>query len=440
MLSVWPKQPRLKLPRTWSYDGKTDRLAPGPLPLVRLARPRAAAGGALRASARRQQLRRSLTRPVRSSRLPASYTALAERPRRRDIVRAGNRRGDRRWQAGRTVGSGWRLRARPCSRSRCFAGTALAAAPSATTGPTTAVGSTDGDRDRHRRSGRSGDDVGRRVRDLDVVRVEDHRQERGLRHGRGRRLRRADRASSRARPTTIASSRSNGAGTSHGTDAVFTTTVPPDVTTGAASGDHRVRGDAERDRRPEQPRHHLLLRVRDVDELRDEDDGEERRLGDERAVRIGRRLRSADRPRLPLPHRRLERRRHDAPARTRRSRRARRPTVVTADATSVTPTSATLRRLGDTERPLDHTLVRVRHDDGLRHEDVVGERRLGHRAPSSVSSTVKNLKARDDLSLPAGRAELEREDVRRRQDVLDRRCTVGADRRGAGRRVPTPAL
>jgi hypothetical protein len=29
VLSVWPKQPRLKLPRTWSFDGKKDRLAPG---------------------------------------------------------------------------------------------------------------------------------------------------------------------------------------------------------------------------------------------------------------------------------------------------------------------------------------------------------------------------------------------------------------------------
>ena len=29
MLSVWPKQPRFALPRTWSYEGKHDRLAPG---------------------------------------------------------------------------------------------------------------------------------------------------------------------------------------------------------------------------------------------------------------------------------------------------------------------------------------------------------------------------------------------------------------------------
>jgi hypothetical protein len=29
VLSVWPKQPRLKLPRAWSYDGREARLAPG---------------------------------------------------------------------------------------------------------------------------------------------------------------------------------------------------------------------------------------------------------------------------------------------------------------------------------------------------------------------------------------------------------------------------
>ena len=29
VLSIWPKQPKLALPRTWSYDGKADRLAPG---------------------------------------------------------------------------------------------------------------------------------------------------------------------------------------------------------------------------------------------------------------------------------------------------------------------------------------------------------------------------------------------------------------------------
>ncbi len=29
VLSAWPKQPRLHLPRTWSFEGKPDRLAPG---------------------------------------------------------------------------------------------------------------------------------------------------------------------------------------------------------------------------------------------------------------------------------------------------------------------------------------------------------------------------------------------------------------------------
>jgi hypothetical protein len=29
VLSIWPKQPKLALPRTWSYNGKPDRLAPG---------------------------------------------------------------------------------------------------------------------------------------------------------------------------------------------------------------------------------------------------------------------------------------------------------------------------------------------------------------------------------------------------------------------------
>ena len=115
VLSVWPKQPRLKLPRTWSFDGKHRPARAGALPLVRLARPRSAPRGALRPAARRQQLRRPL-RPVPAPGLPASYTALAERPRRRDIVRSGNRRGSRRWQARRTVGSG--LSAAGCGRAR----------------------------------------------------------------------------------------------------------------------------------------------------------------------------------------------------------------------------------------------------------------------------------------------------------------------------------
>ena len=87
---------------------------------------------------------------------------------------------------------------------------------------------------------------------------------------------------------------------------------------------HRLGGDAERDRRPEQPRHHVLLRVRHVDELRHEDADEERRLGGDRAVasrsaspacRPGAPTTSASSPRA-TPAR--------APARTRRSRRARR--------------------------------------------------------------------------------------------------------------------
>ena len=356
------------------------------LPLVRLARPRPLAGRALRAPARRQQLRRPLTpAPLRSP-----YTALSERARGETCVRR-NRGEAGKWRTGRTIGSGSRRPVWPCSRSPSSPATALASAPTATTGPTTTVGSTTATVTGTVAPGGQATTWYVEYGTVDVVRVEDSREERGVRFGRGRRSS-AGLTGLKAGTTyhyrVVAT---NGAGTSHGTDAVFTTTVPPDVTTGRRLGDQRVGGDAERDRRPEQPRHDLLLRVRHVDELRHEDADEERRVSGDRAVRIGRHLGPADRTHLPLPHRRVERRRHEH----RQGRlvhdelgtngRDARRDVGGSDLGNAAGN-------GDTERALDHTVVRVRDVDELRHEDVVGERRLRARARASVTATVKNLK------------------------------------------------
>ncbi len=168
----------------------------------------------------------------------------------------------------------------------------------------------DGDRHGHGRPGRPVDDVVRRVRDLHVVRFEDDCEERGIRLERGRRLRRPDGAAVRH---DLPLSRRRDERRRH--EPRNRCSVHDD---GAARRHHRLRfehqrvcGHAERDGRCERPRHDLLLRVRHVHELWIEDHAEERRLGDLRGAGVDRHLRPGHRPHLPLPHRRLERRRYE---------------------------------------------------------------------------------------------------------------------------------
>ena len=115
-----------------------------------------------------------------------------------------------------------------------FAGTALAAAPTATTGPTTAVGSTTATVTgsvapggqattwdiEYGTSTSYGSKTSSKSAGSGTAAVDISSALTGLHAGTTYHYR------------VVAT---NGAGTSHGTDAVFTTTVPPDVTTGAAS-------------------------------------------------------------------------------------------------------------------------------------------------------------------------------------------------------------
>ena len=69
---------------------------------------------------------------------------------------------------------------------------AVAKAPTAVTGPATSVGRHERHRDRERRSRRGGDELVRRVRENDLVRLPHRDAERRERHGRRRRLGAAD--------------------------------------------------------------------------------------------------------------------------------------------------------------------------------------------------------------------------------------------------------
>ena len=205
-----------------------------------------------------------------------------------------------------------------------FGGIARAAAPTATTGPATAIGATT--------ATVTGSVVpGGQATTWYIqygTTTAYGSQTAKASAGSGTRGRRTSRPISRAsRPASTYHYRvvaSNSAGTVHGGDAVFTTLAPPGATTGAATGIGSTTATLNGDRRSEQPRHHLLLRVRHLDELRDEDHGQERGLGREPAERGGRHLEALGRPDLSLPDRRDERRRDDARAPMQRSRPARR--------------------------------------------------------------------------------------------------------------------
>ena len=73
----------------------------------------------------------------------------------------------------------------------------------------------------------------------------------------------------------------NSSGTGRGADGILTTSSTPQVVTGSASSVSAGVCDAQRHGQSEQPRHELVLRIRNEHELRHEDRGEGRRLRDE---------------------------------------------------------------------------------------------------------------------------------------------------------------
>ena len=280
-----------------------------------------------------------------------------------------------------------------------LAATALGAAPVATTGPATAVGATTATVGGHGRPAWTGDDVVGRVRDVHLVRIEDGCRERrsgverrrerlGEPHGiedgddlplprrcdeRGRHESRRRRRADDARPARRHDRR--------------------------CDEHHRLRRHPERNRRPERAVDDLLLRLRDVDELRHEDEPEERRLGHECTGRGGHDRRAGCGPHLPLPHRRDERRGHDDGEGRHlhdelgAHRGDRRRDVDHADCRDAP-------RHGDPERPLDDLVVRVRHDDLVRFEDFEPQRRLGHRR--TVRLAGREVAARGDRRITTG--------------------------------------
>ena len=195
-------------------------------------------------------------------------------------------------------------------------------------------------------------------------------------------------------------------------------------------GDER---DAERDRRPERPRHCLLLRVRHDVELRHEDVVEERRLVDEPAVGIRVDHGPAGRPHLSLPSRRLERRGHEhRQGRDLRHERSafggdRRCDVARADERDP-------HRVRHAERPRDDVVVRVRHLHRLRIQDRLAQRRLRFERRQGLARR-EEPQGGHDLPLPPRRPELDGQDGGRRPFVLDHRRAGFPDGRRAERRA-----
>ena len=111
----------------------------------------------------------------------------------------------------------------------------------------------------------------------------------------------------------------NASGTANGGDGLFTTASPPVVVTSPATGGRPDLGDARRDGEPERRAHDLVRRVRHVDVVRHEDGDRRCRLGHVRQGGLRRRRRPDGGQDLPLPPRRDELCRNGATARMRRS-------------------------------------------------------------------------------------------------------------------------
>ena len=199
---------------------------------------------------------------------------------------------------------------------------ASAAAPRAITGPVTAVGSATATVTGTRQPGRRSDDLVRRVRDEDGYGSKSAAKSAGS--GTANVAVSAGLTGLKAGTTyhyrVVAT---NGAGTSHGTDAVFTTTVPPDVTTGAASGISASAATLNGTVDPNSRDTTFYFEYGSSTSYGTKTPTKSAGSADEPCSRIGRHLGPADRPHLSLPHRRDERRRHEPPARTPRSRPAR---------------------------------------------------------------------------------------------------------------------
>ena len=223
----------------------------------------------------------------------------------------------------------------------------------------------------------------------------------------------------------------NGAGTSRGADGIFTTLSAPAVVTGAAIGRDADDGDAERDGRSERPRDDVVLRVRDEHELRHEDGREGRRLGRQRGRRLGGTREPRPRQAPPLPARRDERRRdepwrrpdlHDVRGARRHHRRR---LVGRADVGAV-------ERHDHSERPVDELVLRLRHEHELRHEDGGQERRLGNarHAGERVADAAADGR---HVPLPPRRDQRIRNDGRPRPHLQHRSAARRPDGGGARR-------
>ncbi len=108
------------------------------------------------------------------------------------------------------------------------------------------------------------------------------------------------------------------------------------------------------------------------------------------------------------------------------------PTVVTGPGSSVTHGSARLNGNGHRQRPGDDLVLRVRDDHALRQQDHDSERRQGHEARERLSR-AHATPAGNHLPLPARRDELCGDEARGRCDVRDGR--VDACGAGTGGRV-----
>ena len=219
---------------------------------------------------------------------------------------------------------------------------AVAAAPSATTGPTTAVGSTSATVTGSVNPGGQSTtwyvEYGKSTSYGSKTRVGECR----FRFGRCERLGGSVRPLLPAPPTTTAIVATNGAGTDRGPTRSSRRAFRRSRRRAALRASAPTSATSERNRRPERPRHDLLLRVRHDVELRDEDVVEGRRFVDEPAVRVRRRSPGC-RPVAPTTS--ASSRSSDAGTSTGKDATfatSGAPSVETGSAASITPTSATL--------------------------------------------------------------------------------------------------
>ncbi len=175
----------------------------------------------------------------------------------------------------------------------------------------------------------------------------------------------------------------NNSGTTRGTDGMFTTLSPPRAVTGSTTAHHAFLCDARRDGRPERPGDDLVLRVRDEHELRGEDVHEECGIGHGGHERLRGAVRPGRGPALSLPARRHERRRHEP---------GRGPDVLHLGAAGCNDGHCHVdhaeigeaRGQGHPQRTGNDLVLRVRDEHELRRDDTRRQRRQGSHAPERV--------------------------------------------------------